>query len=141
MIPITAGAALEQIGDCGFSTLTLGTATFQIQELMRQADGSLSIPGDTSGIAYHIAGTESKAVFILSPTPQNISVMSTISVGSPVTALGAGCTPITYSLTAPQVGRLDGSIFAGDAADSIAIFFPTVSSGEGFLYQGRLAEP
>lgn len=138
MIPITAGSAFEQIEDCGFSTLTLGAATFQIQDLARQADGALSIPGDTSGIAYHIAGIENKAVFILSPTPQNISLMSTMIIGSPVTAMGPDCTPITYSLTAPQAGRLDGSVFAGDATDSITIFFPTVSSGEGFTFRGRL---
>ena len=141
LIPVTAPTAFEQIGDCNFSTLVLGTTTFQIQNLPRAADGSLAVPGDTSGIAYRVEAAVTNRVFILSPTPQNISVMATISIGSPVTVMGKGCTPATYSLTAPQAGSLDGSVFAGDSTEMITIFFPTVSSGAGFVFKGRLVKP
>jgi hypothetical protein len=140
LIPVTAPTAFEQIGDCNFSTLVLGTTIFQIQYLARQADGSLAVPGDTSGIAYRVDGTETNKVLILSPTPQNISVMATISIGSPVTIMGPSCTPLTYSLLAPQAGALDDSVFASDSTDSITIFFPTVSSGAGFVFKGRLVK-
>jgi hypothetical protein len=141
-IPVTAPTAFEQNVDCTLSDLVLGTTTFQIQDLTRGADGSLAVPADTSGIAYRIAGTGSNTVFILSPTPQNISVMSTISTGSPATLLGPGCTPVTYSLTAPQSGSLDGSVFAGQSDEQITVFFPTASSGAGFTFRGRrVTEP
>ena len=140
LIPVTAPTAFEQIGDCNFSTLVLGTITFQIQNLPRAVDGSLAVPGDTSGIAYRVDGTGTNRVFILSPTPQNISVMATISIGSPVTVIGKGCNSVTYSLTAPQAGSLDGSVFAGDSTDSITIFFPTVSTGAGFVFKGKLVK-
>src|SRR5512132_3140715 len=100
-IPVTASSAVPQSRDCTPSTLVLGTTKLQIQDLPRGADGSLAVPGDTIGIAYRLAGTRDNAVFVLSPTPQNISVMATISIGSPVTMKRPGCTPLTYSLTAP----------------------------------------
>jgi hypothetical protein len=128
-------------GNCTTPTLVLGTTTFQIQDLARRADGSLAVPGDTSGIAYRVDETGTNKVFILSPTPQNISVMATISIGSPVTVKGTSCAPDTYSLLTPQAGALDDSAFASSSSDSITIFFPTVSSGAGFVYKGRLVKP
>ena len=81
-IPVTAPSAVPQSRDCIPSTLVLGTTELQIQDLPRGADGSLAVPGDTIGIAYRVAGTDTSPVFVLSPMPQNIAVMSTISIGS-----------------------------------------------------------
>jgi len=139
LIPVTAPTSYEQLEDCNFSTLVLGTTTFEIQNLPPGTDGSLAVPGDTTGIAYRVNDTDDNAVFVLSPTPQNIAVMATISIGSPARMQGPGCTPVTYSLSAPLAGALDGSIFSSGSMDSITIFFPTVSSGAGFVFKGRLA--
>jgi hypothetical protein len=70
--------------------------------------------------------------------PQNITVMSTISIGSAATVTEADCRSITYVLSAPQAGALDNSTFADSPDAGITIFFPTVSSGAGFVYHGRV---
>src|SRR6266498_5974383 len=125
---------------CGSPTLVLGTTTFQIQNLTPSADGSLSVPADTSGIAYWIQVSNSNPVFVLSPTPQNITAMSTISVGSAANVTWADCSSGTYSLSAPQSGSLDGSAFSGQSKEEITVFFPTASSGAGFVFKGKRTE-
>ena len=94
------------------------------------------MPADTTGIAYRLEGTGNNTVFLLSPTPQNIAVMSTISVGSAATVSGSDCSPATYSLSAPQAGALDGSVLASQPEETITIFFPTASSNVGFVFKG-----
>jgi hypothetical protein len=69
--------------------------------------------------------------------PQNISVMSTISIGSSAQVIGPDCGTATYSLSAGQAGALDGSLFAAQSEEQITVFFPTVSSGGGFVFKGR----
>lgn len=132
--------AIPLSGKCVAGTLVLGAMTFEVRVLRRNVDGSLAVPEDTSGIAYEVEGT-ANPVFLLSPTPQNITVLQTISIGSAAILTGSNCERSTYILAAPRSGSLDSSIFENTSARSIAIFFPTVSSGEGFLYQGQLAEP
>src|SRR5512141_1943222 len=97
-IPVTAPSAVPQSRDCTPSTLVLGTTELQIQDLPRGAEGSLAVPGDTIGIAYRVAGTDTSPVFVLSPMPQNIAVMSTISIGSAAQVTGLNCNSETYSL-------------------------------------------
>ena len=126
---------------CGSPTLVLGTTTFQIQNLAPSADGSLSVPADTSGIAYWIQVSNANPVFVLSPTLQNIAAMSSISVGSAAKVTWADCSSVTYSLSAPQAGSLDGSAFAGQPTE-ITVFFPTASSDSGFVFKGKqITEP
>src|SRR6266498_1282885 len=127
---------------CGSPTLVLGTTTFQIQNLTPSADGSLNVPADTSGVAYWIQVSNSNPVFVLSPTPQNITVMSSISIGSAAKVIWTDCSSATYSLSAAQAGALDGSAFAAQSIESITVFFPTTSSGAGFVFKGkRITEP
>src|ERR1700752_1052243 len=77
--------------DCGSRTLVLGKATFQIQNITRAPDGSLPVPTDTSGVAYWVEGTSTNYVFVLSPTPDNLALMSTITVGSTAKATWKNC--------------------------------------------------
>jgi hypothetical protein len=126
--------------DCGSATLVLGTETFQIQNITPAADGSLTVPPDTSGIAYWVEGTDPNYVFVLSPTPENLSLMSTITVGSPATATWSNCNSTTYSLSAPQQSSLNGSTLPDQSVDGITIFFQTDAIGAGFVFKGGLAE-
>jgi hypothetical protein len=125
-------------GNCTTPTLVLGTKTFQIQNLTRGAEGSLAVPRDTAGIAYRVDGS-GNPVFVLSPTPQNITVMETIEIGSIATLTAPDCGVTTYIVSAPQAGSLNNSAFESGPVPSITVFFPTVFSGEGFLYKGQLA--
>ncbi|HSJ89500.1 MAG TPA: hypothetical protein VK909_19975, partial [Anaerolineales bacterium] len=142
LIPVTAPTQFVQTEDCRFSALLLGTTTLQVQDLPGGTDGTLAVPADTTGIAYRLEGTGNNTVFLLSPTPQNIAVMSTISIGSAATMKGSDCAPATYSLSAPQAGALNGSVLASQPEETITIFFPTASSSTGFTFRGRrVTEP
>jgi hypothetical protein len=126
--------------DCGSPTLVLGTSTLQIQNLTPAANGSLTVPPDTSGIAYWVEGTDHNYVFLLSPTPENLSIMSTITVGSTAKATWKNCNSTTYSLSAPQPGSFNGSALPVQSVDGITIFFQTDASGAGVVFKGELTE-
>lgn len=126
--------------DCGSPTLVLGTATFQIQNIPRAPDGSLPVPTDTSGVAYWVEGTSTNYVFVLSPTPDNLALMSTITVGSTAKATWKNCNSTSYSLSAPQQGSLTVSTLPDQSIDGITVFFQTDVSGAGFVFTGELTE-
>ncbi len=126
--------------DCGSPTLVLGTTTFQIQPIPPGPDGSLTVPSDTSGIAYWVEGTNTNYVFVLSPTPENLAIMSTITVGSTAKATWKNCNSTTYNLSAPQPGSFNSSALPDQSVDGITIFFQTDSSGTDFVFSGELIE-
>src|SRR5574341_934771 len=126
--------------DCGVPTLVLGTSTFQIQNLSPAPDGSFAVPSDTSGIAYWVEGINTNPVFVLSPTPQNLTVMSTISIGTSAKVTRSNCNSSTYKLSAGQTGLLDISAFSDQAIENMIVFFQTDNSGAGFVFKGELTE-
>ena len=126
--------------DCGSPTLVLGTSTFQIQTLTPGTDGSLTVPLDTSGIAYWVDGTNKNYVFVFSPTQENISFMSTVTAGSTAKATWKNCNATTYSLSAPQPGSFNGSALPDQSVDGITVFFQMDASGAGFIFSGELTE-
>lgn len=126
--------------DCGSPTLVLGTSTFQIQNLTPAADGSFTVPTDTTGIAYWVEGTTTTSVFVIRPTPGNMTVMSAVSVGSPAEVTWSNCNSTNYSLSAPQAGVLDIPALSDQSFEGITIFFQTDASGAGFVFKGAMAE-
>jgi len=126
--------------DCGSPTLLLGTSSFSIQNLTPAADHSLSVPSDKSGIAYWVEGTNTHPIFVINPTPENMTVMSAVSVGSPVKVTWSNCNSTTYSLAAAQAGVLDIPAMSDQSAEEITVFFETDVSGAGFIFKGELTE-
>src|SRR5688500_15935116 len=78
------------------ATLVLVYAIFLIRDLPPAADGSLNVPPDTPGIAYWLRGTQGNLAFVLSPTTENLAVVSTIDLGSHATATWPNCTFTNY---------------------------------------------
>jgi len=126
--------------DCGSPTLVIGAATFQIQTIQITPDSSLSVPLDTSGIAYWVQGTDTHYVFALSPTPDNLSLVSTLTAGSAAKATWTNCNSTAYVLFAPEPGILDASILSDQSLAGITIFFQSDTSGNGFVVRGELTE-
>ena len=126
--------------DCGSPTLVLGTSTFQIQTLTPGTDGSLTVPPDTSGIAYWVDGANKNYVFVFSPTQENISFMSNVTAGSTAKATWKNCNSTTYSLSAPQPGSFNDSALPDQSVDGITVFFQMDVSGAGFVFSGELTE-
>ena len=126
--------------DCGSPTLVIGSSTFHIQPLALAPDGVLTVPPDTSGLAYWVNGTNKNYVFVFSPTQENISFMSTITTGSTAKATWKNCNSTIYTLSAPQPGSFNGSALPDQSVDGITIFFPTDASGTGSVFTGELTE-
>jgi len=126
--------------DCGSPTLVLGSNTFQIETIKPAADGSLTVPSDTSGVAYWVEGTNTNYMFVISPTPENLALMQTVTVGTTAKATWTNCNSTTYSLSVPQEGSLSVSALPDQSTDGITVFFQTDSSGAGFVAKGELTE-
>jgi hypothetical protein len=124
--------------DCSPPTLVLGTETFQIQIITPAADGSLTVPLDTSGIAYWVEGTSTNYAFVLSPTEENTALMSTLTAGSTATATWSNCDSTTYNLSAPQESLLSAAAAPDPSSEGIVVFFETDPSGAGFAFTGEL---
>jgi len=126
--------------DCGSPTLVLGSNSFKIETIKPAPDGSLAVPSDTSGIAYWVEGTDSNYMFVLSPTPENLALMQTVTVGSTAKATWTNCNSMTYSLSVPQPGSLNASASPDQSIAGITVFFQTDSSGAGLVVKGDLTE-
>ena len=126
--------------DCSPPTLVLGTETFQIQIITPAADGSLTVPLDTSGIAYWVEGTSTNYAFVLSPTEENMATMSTLTAGSTATTTWSNCDSTTYNLSAPRESSLRAAAAPDPSSEGIVVFFETDPSGAGFVFIGNLAE-
>ncbi|HSL43694.1 MAG TPA: hypothetical protein VK897_09700 [Anaerolineales bacterium] len=126
-------ASVVPTQECHPSTLVLGETTFQIQILPLGPDGLSNLPINTAGIAYWVDGTQTNPVFVLSPTPKNLAVVSTIDLGSQATATWADCTVVRYPVTAHEPGAFGIAVQQG-----ITVFFPIDASGAGFVFTAAL---
>ncbi len=136
--PTSALAAIAPTVNCGTPTLVIGSTTYQIQTLSPGPDGSLTVPRDTSGIAYWVEGTNSNYVFLLSPTAENLVTMSTVSAGSLVTANWSNCITTTYTLSASEQSAFNTSALPDQSRKGITIFFQTDPAGTSFVFKGGL---
>lgn len=125
--------------DCRPSTLVLGDAIFLIRDLPPAADGSLNVPLDTPGIAYRLRGTQGNPAFVLSPTPENLAVVSTIDLGSHATATWPDCTFTNYRVSAHQMGSFNVLSLAEQSPNGTSFFFPIDASSAGFLFTAGLS--
>lgn len=126
--------------DCGPPTLVLGSTTYQIQNLAPAPDGSLTVPSDTPGVVYWVEGTNDNYVFVLSPTPENISLASTTTAGIIAKTAWTNCNSMIYGLYAPELGLLNASVSPDQSVAGITIFFQTDAAGNGFVIKGELTE-
>jgi hypothetical protein len=136
----SAPTILVPTQDCSPPTLTLDATTLQIENMSRAADGSLNLPLGTSGLAYWIEGTNTNYIFVLPPLPENLAVMSTITVESPVTVTWSNCNSSTYTVSVPQQGSWNDSTLTDQSKEGITVFFQTDASGAGFVFTGGLSE-
>lgn len=123
--------------DCGPPTLVLGSTTYQIQNLAPAPDGSLTVPSDTPGVVYWVEGTNDNYVFVLSPTPENISLASTLTAGNTAKATWSNCNSTTYNLYSYQPGFLDVTTLSDQSVAGITIFLQIDSTGNGFILGGE----
>jgi hypothetical protein len=126
--------------DCGSATLVLGSTTFQMQDIQLTPDGSVSAPADGAGTAYWVEGTDLKYIFMLSPTPGNISLISSLPAGSVAKATWSNCNSMTFTLSASQPGSFGVTYLPEQSTASIAIFIESDAAGNGFVVNGEFTE-
>lgn len=125
---------------CDTQTFALGGTTFQIQNLTLAPDSSLAVPPTVSGSAYWLRTTEGNYLFVLSPTPENISLLTALTAESSAKITWADCSSITYSLSAPEPNPANISNLAGQLTSGLTIFFQTDESGNGLIVRGEITE-
>lgn len=126
--------------DCGPATLVLGAAAFQMQVTQLAPDGSVSVPPNDAGTAYWVEGTDLQYIFMLSPTPENVALVSALPAGSIAKATWSNCNSMTFSLSAAQPGSFGVTYLPDQSTASIAIFVQTDASGNGLVIGGALTE-
>jgi hypothetical protein len=126
--------------DCGPPTLVLGTTTWQIQTTNPAADGSLSVPPDTSGIAYWVEATDTNYVFVLSPTPDNLSLISGLTAGDTAKATWSNCNSTTYNLFTLEQSPASISTLLDQSTSGITIFVQSDPSTASLVVRGELTE-
>ena len=122
------------------STLMLGSTTFQMETIQLAPDGSLPVLAKDSNHAYWIDGTDRVFIFILKSTPENLSLVSTITTGSIATATWSNCVSITYTLSAPQQGSFGITYLPDQTTSGAQIFLQPDSSGNGMVINGETVE-
>ena len=126
--------------DCGTPTLVIGSTSYQIQTITPAVDGSLPVPADTAGIAYWVEGTNTNYVFLLSPTADNLALLSSLPAGTIAKATWKNCNSTSYSLLAPESGSITGSTLPDQSLNELTIFIQSDLSGNGLLVKGELTE-
>ena len=126
--------------DCGTPTLVIGSTSYQIQTITPAADGSLPVPADTAGIAYWVEGTNTNYVFLLSPTADNLALLSSLPAGTTAKATWKNCNSTSYSLLAPESGSITASTLPDQSLNGLTIFVPSDPSGNGSLVKGEFTE-
>ena len=125
---------------CGSETLIVGSTTFQIQDLTPASDGSFTVPADTSGVAYLFETPEGNYLIILSPTPENISLQTTLTPENTAKITWADCSSKTFSLSAPEPNPVNISLLPSLLTSGLTIFFETDTSGNGMIVRGEVNE-
>ena len=126
--------------DCGPPTLLLGATTFQIQTINPVADGSLAVPPDISGIVYWVEGTNTNYVFMLSPTPNNLALVSSLTAGNTAKATWSNCNSTNYDLFAPEQGPASVSTLLDQSTSGITVFLQSDPSTASLVIRGELTE-
>jgi disulfide bond formation protein DsbB len=127
--------------DCGSPTLLLGLTALQIQNISLGADGSVNVPPDGSRIAYWVEGNDQQYIFILSPTPENLALLTSLSAGTTAKATWSNCNSLTFTLSTPQPGDFETIYLADQTTARIVIYIQLDPTGEGFVITGGVTDP
>ncbi len=123
---------------CPSPSLVLGTVNYQIQNTQLNADGTVSVPPDSNGAIYWIEGTDLEYRFMLSPTIENLNLLTSLPEGSSATVTWADCSSMTFTLSAPQPGDFGITYLPEQSTASILIFLQLDPTGEGFMVGGEI---
>lgn len=125
---------------CVGSTLQIGNMTLNFNSISRATDGSINVPAGIPGMAYWIEDLENNNVFALSPTPDNLTLLSALQDGEEAILTWKNCNSATYILSAPLKGVPGTDIFSDQSAIGLIVYIPDSTMGPGLMVQGGMLE-
>jgi hypothetical protein len=128
-----------QTPSCTGASLQLGTASWSLESIQLAADGSIYVPADTLGVAYWLQNLENNTVFALSPTQENLDLLSALQGGEQATITWQDCNTASFTLLAPQYGTPDKDIFADESTIGLVVYLAESDAIPGIWVQGGLA--
>jgi hypothetical protein len=129
-----------QTPSCIGASLQLGTNNWRIEAIQRNADGSVNVPVDIPGVAYWIEDLENNAVFALSPTPENLTLLNALLGGEEALITWENCNTSKYVLSAPEPGVPGAEILSDQSTVGIIGYVPESALAPGVYVQGGLME-
>ena len=123
---------------CGQPMLALGSSVLRIEDLQRAGDGAIVVPPGQPGVAYWIAGTSPHYVFALSPTEENLTLISSLQAGQEAIIRWANCDSSTYTLLGPGTLATGGLEPLEQSGSGITVFVSSGASISNPIVQGEL---
>ena len=126
--------------DCSSPTLVIDKNTFQIKEIQLAPDGSVTLPSDEHGVIYWVNGTDLIFYFMLSPTPENLAIISAVKTGSTATATWSSCNSMTFNLSAPVPGSFSLTYLPEQTTTGISIYLQSDLPENSLVVNGEIIE-
>ena len=126
--------------DCGGPTLTLGATSLPIEMIDLAPDGSIPVPPSQPGVAFWVAGTETNYIFALSPTPDNLALLTPLKSGDEATIVWKNCNSTKYILSAPEQAVPADTALLDQSVSGVTVFLRTGSPATGLILRGELVE-
>ena len=123
---------------CGDARLQIGTNFLTIKAIKKNSGNNLSIPADTSGIAYWVEGSDINYVFGVSPTANNQTLFAEVREGDIATVTWENCNTSIYALSLVQPGNPDITALLDQSNTQISIFIPGDATFAGLVINGEL---
>jgi hypothetical protein len=134
----TQTISLIKTPTCEGASLQLGTSSWRLESIARLTDGSVNIPVGTSGVAYWIEDLENNAVFGLSPTQDNLTLLGALQGGEGAIITWENCNTETYLLSAPQTGEPGIEMLISEPTSQLVVYIPGSASSPGEWVQAGL---
>jgi len=123
--------------DCGQQVLTIGETRLQVESLARAADGSIPVPPDSPGTAYRVADSGLNDLFALSPSADNLALVSALQAGMAASLGSQNCNTTLYTLSAPIPGPVDMAALGDQSAPGLVLFIAGSADSPGITLQGE----
>ncbi len=117
---------------CKQPKLTVGQATYTIQELEPGPDGAIDLPASKDN-AYWVTGSVGGFVFGLSPLRQNQGLQNDLQPGDPLQVVWADCSEENFVVLNLYPGPVDAAALLQASDYGLRVFVP---GKDGFVVNG-----
>ena len=113
---------------CVEPTLTLGTTTFHMETVKREANNFPEIPQNKKDVAFWVEGTTINYVFGLSPTPDNLALNTALKAGDPAIINWADCSKDEYVVKSIENAKTGDNTIFDQSRGGITVYVQDNSS-------------